>query len=60
MFIYNQPRFDAVNTLRTLVKHGVTTLCAPPTAWRTLILEDLKWQRERVGYSAIHDKSSKL
>ena len=42
VFIYNQPRFDAVNTLRTLVKHGVTTLCAPPTAWRTLILEDLK------------------
>ncbi len=42
VFIYNQPRFDAVNTLHTLVKHGVTTLCAPPTAWRTLILEDLK------------------
>ena len=42
VFIYNQPRFDAARTLRALVAHGVTTLCAPPTAWRSLILEDLK------------------
>lgn len=42
IFIYNQARFDAKKTLETLVRYGVTTLCAPPTVWRTLILEDLK------------------
>jgi acetyl-CoA synthetase len=42
IFIYNQARFDAKKTLGTLVRCGVTTLCAPPTVWRTLILEDLK------------------
>lgn len=42
IFIYNQGRFDAKKTLETLVRCGVTTLCAPPTAWRSLILEDLK------------------
>jgi len=42
IFIYNQGRFDAVKTLNTLVRSGVTSLCAPPTAWRSLILEDLK------------------
>ena len=41
IFIYNQGRFDAAKTLATLVRCGVTTLCAPPTAWRSLILEDL-------------------
>ncbi|MBL6749528.1 MAG: AMP-binding protein [Nevskia sp.] len=41
VFIFNQPRFDAANTLRAMVEHGVTTLCAPPTAWRALILQDL-------------------
>jgi len=41
IFIYNQGRFDAGKTLATLVRCGVTTLCAPPTAWRSLILEDL-------------------
>jgi acetyl-CoA synthetase len=41
IFIYNQGRFDAAKTLNTLVRCGVTTLCAPPTAWRALILEDL-------------------
>jgi acetyl-CoA synthetase len=41
VFVYNQPRFDAANTLRAIVDHGVATLCAPPTAWRALILQDL-------------------
>lgn len=41
IFIYNQGRFDAAKTLTTLVRCGVTTMCAPPTAWRALILEDL-------------------
>ncbi len=42
IFIYNQGRFDAAKTLSTLARCGVTSLCAPPTAWRSLILEDLK------------------
>ncbi len=42
IFVYNQARFDARKTLAALVKYGVTTLCAPPTVWRMLILEDLK------------------
>ena len=41
IFIYNQGRFNAAKTLDTLVRCGVTALCAPPTAWRALILEDL-------------------
>ncbi len=42
IFIFNQGRFDAKRTLDTLVRCGVTSLCAPPTVWRALILEDLK------------------
>jgi acetyl-CoA synthetase len=41
VFISNQARFDAKKTLEILVRCGVTTLCAPPTVWRLLILEDL-------------------
>lgn len=41
-FVFNQPRFDAKKVLNALVQYGVTTLCAPPTVWRMLILEDLK------------------
>jgi acetyl-CoA synthetase len=42
VFVYNQQgRFDAARTLNTLVRCKVTTLCAPPTAWRSMILEDL-------------------
>ena len=41
IFIYNQARFDPRKTLEVLVRCGVTTLCAPPTVWRLLILEDL-------------------
>ena len=42
VFVYNLPRFDAKKTLEALVRYEVTTLCAPPTVWRMLILEDLK------------------
>ena len=44
IFVLNQARFDAKFTLDTLVRCSVTSLCAPPTVWRVLILEDLaKW-----------------
>ncbi|MGB8645199.1 MAG: AMP-binding protein [Anaerolineae bacterium] len=42
IFVYNLPRFDAKKTLNALVTYGVTTLCAPPTVWRMLILENLQ------------------
>jgi acetyl-CoA synthetase len=42
VFMFNQPRFDAKKALEALVRHEVSTLCAPPTVWRLLILEDLK------------------
>ncbi len=42
IFIFNQARFDAKRTLDTVVRCGVSSLCAPPTVWRSLILEDLK------------------
>jgi acetyl-CoA synthetase len=42
VFLHNQPRFDAKKTLAAIARCGVTTLCAPPTVWRALILEDLR------------------
>jgi acetyl-CoA synthetase len=42
VFIHNTGRFDPKKMLDVLVRCGVTTLCAPPTVWRMLILEDLK------------------
>src|SRR5581483_9775281 len=38
----NDTRFRATAALETLVRTGITTLCAPPTAWRMLIKEDLR------------------
>ncbi len=34
--------------LQTIERHGVTTLCAPPTVWRMLIQEDLAALRGRL------------
>lgn len=34
-------RFDAQETLGLIQQYGVTTFCAPPTAYRMLVLEDL-------------------
>src|SRR5580700_10628485 len=41
VFVVNQPRFDAKALLATIVRCGVTTLCAPPTVWRLFIQEKL-------------------
>ena len=35
-------RFDGALTLKVLERFGVTSFCAPPTAYRMLVLEDLK------------------
>jgi acetyl-CoA synthetase len=40
-FVFNYARFNARALLDALVRHGVTTFCAPPTVWRMLVLEDL-------------------
>lgn len=42
IFVHNSPRFDAKATLKLLEKSGVTTFCAPPTAYRMFAQEDLK------------------
>jgi acetyl-CoA synthetase len=41
VFIYNYARFDAPAALDVLVRHRVTSLCAPPTVWRMLMQQDL-------------------
>jgi acetyl-CoA synthetase len=41
IFVYDYQRFDAKRILETIVRCGVTTLCAPPTVWRMLIGENL-------------------
>ncbi|WP_237478262.1 AMP-binding protein [Lichenibacterium dinghuense] len=37
----NQPRFEARPLLDAVARCGVTTMCAPPTAWRLIVQEDL-------------------
>ncbi len=53
VFSFNYARFDAKEALDVIKRCGVTTLCAPPTVWRMLILEDLTQHkvplRELVG-----------
>ena len=43
LFVWDQRgRFDAAGTLAMLEKHPITTFFAPPTAYRMLVLEDMK------------------
>lgn len=52
VFLFDE-RFDARRVLDLLVRHRVTTLCAPPTVYRMLVQQDLgAWPvalREAVG-----------
>jgi acetyl-CoA synthetase len=41
VLVHDYARFSAARTLEVLRAHAVTTLCAPPTVWRMLILESL-------------------
>jgi acetyl-CoA synthetase len=45
IFMLNYARFNAPAVLDALVRHGVTTLCAPPTVWRMLIQQPLREYR---------------
>jgi acetyl-CoA synthetase len=47
-FVHNYARFVPRRTLEVLARHRITTLCAPPTVWRMLILEDLAAHRVQV------------
>jgi acetyl-CoA synthetase len=53
VFVYTSARFNAKAMLDAIVRHGVTSMCAPPTVWRMLIQENLaSWPvklRELVG-----------
>ncbi len=42
VFVYRYSRFDPKAVLKAVEKHGVHTLCAPPTVWRMFVLEDLR------------------
>ncbi|HET6411225.1 MAG TPA: AMP-binding protein [Anaeromyxobacter sp.] len=44
-FVYNYARFNAGALLDAMIRHGVTTFCAPPTVWRMIVLEDLSARR---------------
>jgi acetyl-CoA synthetase len=48
VFVHNYSRFVAARTLEVLTRHDITTLCAPPTVWRMLILEDLTKHRVKL------------
>ncbi len=37
----DQPRFSAKRALAVLRDHAISTLCAPPTVWRMVILDEL-------------------
>jgi acetyl-CoA synthetase len=41
VFVYDFDEFKPKDMLETIIKHGVTTFCAPPTIYRFLIKEDL-------------------
>lgn len=40
-FVHDYERFNAKNSLKALNDVGVNTLCAPPTVWRMMIIENL-------------------
>ena len=42
IFVYRYARFAPKALLEVMKKYEVNTLCAPPTVWRMMILEDLK------------------
>ena len=48
VMVYDMDRFVARQVLEVIVRHGVTTFCAPPTMFRYFIKEDLAsmdWSR---------------
>jgi acetyl-CoA synthetase len=48
VFVHAFKRFNAKATLDVVARHGITSLCAPPTVWRILVQEDLSSWRTRL------------
>jgi acetyl-CoA synthetase len=48
IFVHSYTRFSARNTLAQVERCGVTTLCAPPTVWRSCVLEDLSQYKTKI------------
>lgn len=42
VFVHGMPRYLAKPVLETLANYPITTLCAPPTLYRSLLQEDIK------------------
>lgn len=45
IFSFNYARFNATAVLEALVRHRITSLCAPPTVWRMLVQAPLESYR---------------
>ncbi|XP_054849268.1 acyl-coenzyme A synthetase ACSM4, mitochondrial-like [Eublepharis macularius] len=41
VFIHHMPQFDPRETLNTLIRYPVTTMCSAPTVYRMLVQQDL-------------------
>lgn len=41
VFVYDFEKFEPVDVLHMIERHGITSFCAPPTVFRFLIREDL-------------------
>lgn len=41
VFVYDFEKFEPVDVLHMIQRHGITSFCAPPTVFRFLIREDL-------------------
>ncbi len=55
LFVYDMERLDPPKLLEIITRYGVTTFCAPPTALRFLIREDLSaydWSKLRWSTTA--------
>jgi len=48
VLVFALPRFDPRTLLRVLTERAVTTFCARPTVWRTLLQADLAAEEPRV------------
>lgn len=54
VFVYDYDKFIPKNLLEVIVKHGVTSFCAPPTIYRFFIKEDLsKYDLSRLKYCVV-------
>lgn len=54
VFVYDFEKFEPVDVLHMIQKHGITSFCAPPTVFRFLIREDLsKYDISTLRYCTI-------